>query len=168
MEEEEALRHAEIWKLMTSFTDSVALKCAVELRIADIIDRYGEPLPLSKIVDNIEDAPSPDISLLQRVMRVLVRRKIFSAELSESGDTLYGMTRASNWILHDTKMTLVLELIEIKHLEQVPQRLGLQGKREAKTIYMDLSPLFQITPIENTLSLYLTFFFLLYSCLRVL
>ena len=106
MEEEEALRHAEIWKLMTSFTDSMALKCAVELRIADIIDRYGEPLPLSKIVDNIEDAPSPDISLLQRVIRVLVRRKIFSAELSESGDTLYGMTRASKWILRDTKMTL--------------------------------------------------------------
>ena len=114
-EEEALLGQAEIWKYMTSFTDSVALKCAVELRIADIIDRYGQPLSLSKIVENMEDAPSPDISLLERVMRVLVRRKIFSAEKSENGETLYGMTRASKWILHDTKMTLAAMLLLENH-----------------------------------------------------
>ena len=56
----------------------------------------------------------------------------------------------------------------MKHLEEVPHRLGLQGKGEANAIYMDPSPLFQFAPVGNTLSLYLTFLFPLYSCLRVL
>ncbi|CAK8575630.1 unnamed protein product [Lathyrus sativus] len=40
-EEESLLGQIEIWKYMTQFTDSFALKAVVELRIADIIDRYG-------------------------------------------------------------------------------------------------------------------------------
>ncbi|KAJ1377046.1 Winged helix-like DNA-binding domain superfamily, partial [Sesbania bispinosa] len=114
-EEEELLGQIEIWKYMLSFTDSVALKCVVELRIADIIDRYGKPLSLAQIAANIEDAPTPELALLQRVMRVMVRRKIFSAEKSESGETLYGMTRASTWILRDTKMTLAPMLLLENH-----------------------------------------------------
>lgn len=114
-EEEALLGQIEIWKYMCHFTDSVALKCVVELRIADIIDRYGKPLSLSQIAENLEDAPSPDIGLLQRVMRVMVRRKIFSADKSETGETLYGPTRASKWILRDTKMTLAPMLLLENH-----------------------------------------------------
>ncbi|KAF7823019.1 (R,S)-reticuline 7-O-methyltransferase-like [Senna tora] len=106
-EKEELLGQVEIWKYMTAFTDSVALKVAIELRVADIIDQHGQPLSLQKILDNIADAPCPDITFLFRIMRVLVRRKIFSTHQSEpSGETLYGLTRASKWILRDTKMTL--------------------------------------------------------------
>lgn len=114
-EEDSLLGQVEIWRYMTCFTDSVALKSVIELRIADIIDRYGKPLSLSQIVENIDDAPSPDASLLQRVMRVMVRRKIFSAEQSETGETLYGLTRASKWILRDTKMTLAPMLLLENH-----------------------------------------------------
>ncbi|KAE9594448.1 hypothetical protein Lal_00001353 [Lupinus albus] len=117
-EDEEALiGQVEIWEHMCSFTYSVALKSAVELRIADIINRYDKPISLSKIVENIENAASPDISLLQRIMRVLVRRKIFSAEKSESnGETLFGLTRASKWILLDgTNMTLAPMLLLENH-----------------------------------------------------
>ncbi|KAK7404972.1 hypothetical protein VNO78_06067 [Psophocarpus tetragonolobus] len=115
-EDEEALvGQVEIWKYMTCFTDSVALKCVIELRIADIIDRYAKPLSLSQIVENIEDAPSPDASLLHRIMRVMIRRKIFSAEKSDTGETLYGLTRASKWILRDTKMTLAPMLLLENH-----------------------------------------------------
>ncbi|KAL5056576.1 hypothetical protein RYX36_037258 [Vicia faba] len=100
---------------MTQFTDSFALKAVVELRIADIIDRYGKPISLSQIVHNLEDAPSPDSSLLLRVMRVMVRRKIFSAEKSETGEILYGLTRASKWILQDARMTLAPMLLLENH-----------------------------------------------------
>jgi len=115
-EEDSLLGQVEIWRYMTCFTDSVAIKCVVELRIADIIDRYGKPLSLSQIVANLEDAPSPDANLLERVMRVMVRRKIFSAEKSETGETLYGLTRASKWIPRDTKMTLAPMLLLENHL----------------------------------------------------
>ncbi|GAU41554.1 hypothetical protein TSUD_271630 [Trifolium subterraneum] len=100
---------------MTQFTDSFALKAVVELRIADIIDRYGKPLSLTQIVQNLDDAPSPDSTLLLRVMRVMVRRKIFSAEKSETGEILYGLTRASKWILQDTKLTLAPMLLLENH-----------------------------------------------------
>ena len=114
-EEDSLLGQVEIWRYMTCFTDSVALKAVIELRIADILDRYGKPLSLSQIVENIEDAPSPDASLLQRVLRVMVRRKIFSAQESETGETLFGLTRASKWILRDTKMTLAPMLLLENH-----------------------------------------------------
>ena len=52
---DELLGQVEIWHYMTCLTDSVALKVAVELRIADIIDHHGQPMSLQKIVDNIEE-----------------------------------------------------------------------------------------------------------------
>lgn len=120
-EEESLLGQIEIWKYMTQFTDSFALKAVVELRIADIIDRQCKPLSLTEIVQNLEDAPSPDSTLLLRVMRVMVRRKIFSAEKSETGEILYGLTRASKWILQDTKVTLApLVLLETHPIHMNP------------------------------------------------
>ncbi|TXG55209.1 hypothetical protein EZV62_020465 [Acer yangbiense] len=40
---------AQVWQLMFGFADSMALKAAVELRLADIIHSYAGPLTLSQI-----------------------------------------------------------------------------------------------------------------------
>ena len=37
-------KEAGIWKYMLSFADSMAIKCVVELRIADIINMHGGPI----------------------------------------------------------------------------------------------------------------------------
>ncbi|XP_052208567.1 (R,S)-reticuline 7-O-methyltransferase-like isoform X2 [Diospyros lotus] len=98
---------AEIWQQMLSFADAMALKCAVELHIADIIHSYGCPISLSQIAAGI-DAPSPDIVSLERIMRFLVRKKIFTATppLVDGGETLYGLTPASKFLLHDAELSL--------------------------------------------------------------
>ncbi|KAI4322649.1 hypothetical protein L6164_022322 [Bauhinia variegata] len=114
-EEEDLIGQAECWKIMLSFTDSVAIKAAVELGIADIIDHHGQPISSQKILGNLADAPSPDISFLLRIMRVLVRRKIFSAQKSETGETLYGITPISKWLLRDSKMSLAPMLLLENH-----------------------------------------------------
>ncbi|KAF7834504.1 (R,S)-reticuline 7-O-methyltransferase-like [Senna tora] len=114
-EEEELLGQATIWKLMLSFMDSFALKAAVELRIADIIDHHGRPISLQTILNNISDAPSPDISFLHRVMRHLVRKNIFSSQQSELNDTLYDLTPASKWLLRDSKSTLAPMILLENH-----------------------------------------------------
>ncbi|KAK7854532.1 xanthohumol 4-o-methyltransferase [Quercus suber] len=107
---------ADIWKYMFSFADTMAVKCAVELRIPDIINMHVEPITLSQIVAGIPDAHSPDISYLARIMRLLVRRKIFAAhQTSEGGETKYGLTHSSRWLLHDSKMTLAPMLIMEDH-----------------------------------------------------
>ncbi|MBA0700547.1 hypothetical protein Goari_020430 [Gossypium aridum] len=86
----------------------MALKSAVELRIADIIYSNGGTATLSQIASCINDSlTSPDITTLARIMRLLVRRKIFTIHpSSNSGDPLYDLTHSSRWLLHDSEQTL--------------------------------------------------------------
>ncbi|KAK0590956.1 hypothetical protein LWI29_033628 [Acer saccharum] len=111
-EEEGSLRgQAQVWQLMFGFADSMALKSAVELRLADIIHSHGGPITLSQIASGI-DSSSPDIPYLARLMRMLVRKGIFTANdhpSSDGGDdhqTEYGLTHISKWLLHDSELSL--------------------------------------------------------------
>ncbi|KAI3896752.1 hypothetical protein MKW98_009605, partial [Papaver atlanticum] len=45
---------AEIWEHMFGFVDSMALKCAVELGIPDIVNSHGRPVTMSEIVDSLK------------------------------------------------------------------------------------------------------------------
>ncbi|KAJ0112582.1 hypothetical protein Patl1_02213 [Pistacia atlantica] len=106
---------AEIWQHMFSFADSMALKCAVELRIADIINSHGGSITLSQIASSIGSS-SPNISYLSRVMRLLVRRKIFAANHdSRGGETLYGLTHSSRWLLRDSELSLAPMILMENH-----------------------------------------------------
>ncbi|KAM3682525.1 hypothetical protein ACJW31_12G078900 [Castanea mollissima] len=88
--------------------DSMALKCVVELRIADITNSHGGSITLCQIATGIADSPSLDIPYLARIMRSLVCKKILTAHNpSDGGDTLYGLTPASKWLLHDAELGLV-------------------------------------------------------------
>ncbi|KAF8391385.1 hypothetical protein HHK36_023689 [Tetracentron sinense] len=106
-EEEAMLRgQADIWEYMLGFVDSMALKCAVELGVADIINSHGHPITLSQIASSM-DSPSPDINCLSRIMRLLVRKRIFiSSPHPESGDLLYGLTHSSKWLLREAELSL--------------------------------------------------------------
>ncbi|KDP24163.1 hypothetical protein JCGZ_25820 [Jatropha curcas] len=108
---------AQLWQHMFAFADSMALKSAVELRIADIIHSHGGPVTLSQLSSSI-NSPSnnPDISYLKRIMRLLVRRNIFTVDLSPDGkETLYGLTNVSRWLVHDSDLTLAPMLIMENH-----------------------------------------------------
>ncbi|XP_057954812.1 (R,S)-reticuline 7-O-methyltransferase-like [Malania oleifera] len=102
---------AHIWEVMLAFAGSMALKSAVELRIADIIHSHGRPISLRQIASAI-DPPAAEITNLSRIMTLLVRKSIFTASPSPpsdgdpSSDTLYGLTPSSRWLLRDTEMTL--------------------------------------------------------------
>ena len=109
---------AQIWQHMFRFLDSMALKCAVELRIADIIHSFGGPISLRQIASGI-DSPSPNITYLNRIMRSLVRKNIFTEHhhpVDGGRETLYGLTQTSKWLLHDADLSLVPMLIMQNHL----------------------------------------------------
>nr|AIZ00788.1 N-acetylserotonin O-methyltransferase [Malus zumi] len=123
-EVEASLRgQADIWKYMFGFAGSMALKCAVELRIADIIHSHsptdGAPnsrpmITLSQLASSI--APSPDMTYLTRIMRLLVRRNIFAIHHSSDGEEpLYGLTHSSRWLLHNAELNLAPMLVMENH-----------------------------------------------------
>jgi hypothetical protein len=108
---------AQIWQHMFRFLDSMALKCAVELRIVDIIHSFGGPISLHQIAFGI-DSPSPNISYLSRIMKSLVRKNIFTEHhhpMDGGRETLYGLTQSSKWLLHDADLSLVPMLIMQNH-----------------------------------------------------
>ncbi|KAK0589810.1 hypothetical protein LWI29_018799 [Acer saccharum] len=99
----------------------MALKCAVELRIADIIHSHGgAPITLSQIASCIDDSPSPDIPYLSRIMRLLVRKNIFTvhhplSDSSSSESTLYGLNHVSRWLLHGSDLSLTPMILMENH-----------------------------------------------------
>ncbi|XVF60488.1 hypothetical protein PTKIN_Ptkin08bG0051200 [Pterospermum kingtungense] len=97
---------AEIQQYVLAFVDTMAITCAVELRLADIIHSHSGPVTLSQIASCIEDSPSLNIFFLERIMRLLVRRRVFTAHHhSDAGETLYGPTHSSRWLLRNSKLS---------------------------------------------------------------
>ncbi|XP_031501213.1 (R,S)-reticuline 7-O-methyltransferase-like [Nymphaea colorata] len=112
MEEERLVQgQVEIFRQLFAFADSMVLKCAVELGIADIIHRNGRPMTLHQIAAELP-ATSPDIGCLFRIMRLLVRKHIFVQHDPPAGDGInaqpeFGLTPASRWLVKDGELSLV-------------------------------------------------------------
>ncbi|KAF3443882.1 hypothetical protein FNV43_RR13572 [Rhamnella rubrinervis] len=106
--DESVRAQARLLDLSSAFITPMALKCAVELRIADIINSHGGgPITLSQIASGITGSSCPNISHLERLMRLLVHKTIFTAHHpSDGGETLYGLTDISRWIVWDAKPSL--------------------------------------------------------------
>nr|AMD33568.1 O-methyltransferase [Mangifera indica] len=110
---------AEVWQYMFGFADSMVLKSAVELRLADIIHSYGGPISLPQIASKIDSA-SPNIPYLGRIMRMLARKGVFGAHRpSEGGDTTYGLTHISTWLRHDSELSLAPMILMENNLWQL-------------------------------------------------
>ncbi|ERN03365.1 hypothetical protein AMTR_s00003p00247710 [Amborella trichopoda] len=113
MQDEDARGQAEFWQLTLAFADSLTLKCAVELGIPQLIHAKGQPLTLSEIITSLQ-APSPDSWCLSRVMRFLVKKRVFSEEVKE-GEAYYGLTRASKWLVRPGTSGLAPMLTMLNH-----------------------------------------------------
>lgn len=104
IEEEATVQgQAEILEYLDNFVESMALRCAVELGIADILNSNpNHPMTLSEIADRLA-LPSLDIDGLSRVMRFLSCKKVFDATIDkQSGDVMYGLNNSSKWLITKT------------------------------------------------------------------
>ncbi|KAJ9190569.1 hypothetical protein P3X46_001756 [Hevea brasiliensis] len=103
--EGEVLRgQATIWQCIFGFVDGMALKRVLPLGIHNIINSHGRPLSLSSIAKATNHS-SLDTDRLSRVMTLLIRREIFSS-IEVGGETLYGLTNSSKWLLGNSEMSL--------------------------------------------------------------
>lgn len=103
---------AQILRYIYGVLDGMAIRCCVELRIADIINNHGGSMVLSEIAAGI-DSPSINVDGLGRLMRFLIHRKVFDeiprpkvGESEGERETVYSLNHCSKWLLSDTDVTL--------------------------------------------------------------
>src|ERR1044072_1925730 len=72
-EREEAEAQLDIWKYVYGFVEMAVVRCAIELGIAEAIEKHATPITLSELSSTLKCDPS----YLKRIMRFLVHRKIF-------------------------------------------------------------------------------------------
>ncbi|XP_038887211.1 acetylserotonin O-methyltransferase-like [Benincasa hispida] len=97
-EEEEA--KIQIYKYVFDFAEAAAIKCAIELKIADAVESHGRSITLSQISSALNCSPP----LLFRIMRFFVRR-IFKEETTARS---YSQTPLSHMLITVAPL-LVLE-----------------------------------------------------------
>jgi hypothetical protein len=89
----------QLWHHTIAFVKSMALKAAVDLRIADAIHLHGGSATLSQIVTKVTLHPSK-IPCLRRLMRVLTLTGVFSVNSGAVVDEpVYGLTPASRLLV---------------------------------------------------------------------
>ncbi|KAG9447757.1 hypothetical protein H6P81_013885 [Aristolochia fimbriata] len=112
---ERAQAQIQLWHDMLSFINPMALKCAVELGIPDIIHKHGRPINLTTLAAAIP-IPIDKTDHLHRLMRVLVHTGIFSviqtskkqpgsssSDDEEEREELYALTPSSRILVKDNK-----------------------------------------------------------------
>ncbi|MBA0771748.1 hypothetical protein Gotri_007227, partial [Gossypium trilobum] len=75
-EDEDEKAEVEIWNYVFGYVKIAVVKCAIELGVADAIDKHGSPMTLSQLTTTLKCQPSR----LYRIMRFLVHYQIFKEE----------------------------------------------------------------------------------------
>ncbi|XP_042457125.1 trans-resveratrol di-O-methyltransferase-like [Zingiber officinale] len=95
--------HGQLWNIIFNYVNSMALKCAAELGIADVIYRHGQPLPLSVLLTELSILPSRTDSF-RRLMRLLVHSGLFtSSTAGDEEEEAYALTPISASFLVTSK-----------------------------------------------------------------
>ena len=90
----------ELWHTTFAYIKSMALKSALDLRIADAIHSHGGGATLPQVVAAVKLHPSK-IPCLRRLMRVLAATGVLSADKSPSGggEPVYALTPVSRLLV---------------------------------------------------------------------
>ncbi|KAK6157205.1 hypothetical protein DH2020_011453 [Rehmannia glutinosa] len=98
--------HAHIWNHIFSFINSMSLKCAVQLRIPDIIHKHQKPMTLSELIDALPNINRAKFHYVERLMRILIHSKFFTkVEISEDKQG-YWLTPSSLHLIKDEPMNV--------------------------------------------------------------
>lgn len=101
---------AQLWNHIFQFINSMSLKCAVQLGIADVIHNHGQPISLSELIAGLNVHPSK-AHFVSRLMLILVHSNFFAqhhhihhdrADVEEEeAVVLYSLTPSSRLLLKD-------------------------------------------------------------------
>nr|ACO90250.1 norcoclaurine 6-O-methyltransferase-like protein [Thalictrum flavum] len=94
---EDLSSQAKLWNYIYGFADSLVLKCAVQLDLANIIHDHGTPMTLSELSSRLPSQPVNQ-DALYRVMRYLVHIKLFTKS-SIDGELRYGLAPPAKFLV---------------------------------------------------------------------
>ncbi|KAF8043365.1 hypothetical protein BT93_A1645 [Corymbia citriodora subsp. variegata] len=98
---EQLQAQAHIWNHMFNFINSMCLKCAIQLGIADTIHHHGQPMTLDVLVSALQIHPSR-AHCVDRLMRILVHSGFFEQKkLAPDGPYAYVLNHVSELLLKD-------------------------------------------------------------------
>lgn len=130
--EEDGEAIIQMWKYVYSFTEMAAIKCAIDLNIADIIESYGSPMTLSRL----SSALNCSSSLLYRILRFLVHRGIFKQETIAENQIAYLQTPLSRLLATNVENSMAPLLL----LERSPIMLSAWPNLSAHLKNSDILP----------------------------
>ncbi|KAI3808525.1 hypothetical protein L1987_24476 [Smallanthus sonchifolius] len=97
---------AMFFKHLHGCLSSAALRCALKLDIASVINHHDGSITLSQIAHGIS-SPSLNVDGLSRLMRFLVQKQIFDEVCQpECEEPLYALNQCSKFLVQDTRDTL--------------------------------------------------------------
>nr|Q5C9L7.1 RecName: Full=(RS)-norcoclaurine 6-O-methyltransferase [Thalictrum flavum subsp. glaucum]AAU20765.1 (S)-norcoclaurine 6-O-methyltransferase [Thalictrum flavum subsp. glaucum] len=88
---------AKLWNFIYGFADSLVLKSAVQLDLANIIHNHGSPMTLSELSLHLPSQPVNQ-DALYRVLRYLVHMKLFTKS-SIDGELRYGLAPPAKFLV---------------------------------------------------------------------
>ncbi|XP_038887354.1 acetylserotonin O-methyltransferase-like isoform X1 [Benincasa hispida] len=100
--EEDGQAIVQMWRYIFRFTEMAAIKCVIDLKIADIIESYGSPMTLS----HLSSALNCSSSILHRILRFLIHRGIFKEETIGENQTAYSQTPLSRLLATNVESTM--------------------------------------------------------------
>ncbi|KAG4205816.1 hypothetical protein ERO13_A04G132200v2 [Gossypium hirsutum] len=100
---EEARAEIKIWNYMLGYVKIAVVKCAIELGIADVIENYGSPMPLSELATALRCEPSH----LHRIMRFMVHYRIFKQEHINHHTVGFSSTPLSSLLIKGGEKSMV-------------------------------------------------------------
>ncbi|OMO50227.1 O-methyltransferase, family 2 [Corchorus olitorius] len=93
----------DIWKYVFGFVKMAVVKCAIELGIAEAIEKHGSPMSLSQLSTALGCEPSR----LHRIMRFLVHYQIFKEEpIGEENSMSYAQTPFSRLLIKNGEKSM--------------------------------------------------------------
>lgn len=97
----------DIWRFVFGFTEMAAAKCAIELRIPDILENHADPMTLSQLSSTLACS---SIALF-RIMKFLMNRGIFKEKMTIQGSKGYVQSPLSRLLTEDGSNSLAAMLL---------------------------------------------------------
>nr|BAN63363.1 flavonoid O-methyltransferase [Carthamus tinctorius] len=135
--------------------DVVAIRCALDLQIADIINNHDGPVTLAQIAHGI-NSPSLNVDGLSRLMAFFVHRQIFDqVHQPETHEPLYNLNPCSKWLVKDSKTTiapLVMVVTDVplrSFLQNLSKSIAEGGTTTMKIFGLDFWSFLSVNPRSN-------------------